>query len=106
MSKKHHKSNDFKVEEQLDQAVQDIQFNEDTVEVVEPPSEPAYGIVFDCENLNIRKAPNIEAEVVCRVAVGTELMIDESESTDEWYRVYTNAGLDGYSMKKFITLKQ
>lgn len=106
MSKKHYKSNDFKVEEQLDQVVQNIQVNEDIVEVVEPAPEPVYGIVFDCENLNIRKAPNIKAEVVCRVAVGTELMIDESESTDEWYRVYTNAGLDGYSMKKFVTLKQ
>lgn len=70
------------------------------------PAEPIDGIVSGCKKLNVRVVPSLTGDVVCVVAEGTSLMIDESESTNEWYRVYTEAGAEGYCMKKFVTIKQ
>ena len=80
------------------------------VEVVEPevtqePEEETtglIGVVTECTKLNVRKAPNTDAAVVTTLSLGTEVMIDEENSTEEFYKVYTGTGVEGYCMKKFI----
>ena len=62
------------------------------------------GIVTDCVRLNVRKNPDLNAEILCEVNCQTDLMIDEKESTDTFYKVYTAAGIEGFCMKDFITL--
>lgn len=62
------------------------------------------GIVTDCVRLNVRKNPDLNAEILCEVNCQTYLMIDEKESTDIFYKVYTAAGIEGFCMKDFITL--
>lgn len=72
--------------------------------VPDPIEETKHGVVTDCVRLNVRKEPNIKAEVVCEITAATDIVVDEMESTDEFYKIYTSAGVEGYCMKKFITL--
>ncbi|MDD2285623.1 MAG: SH3 domain-containing protein [Paludibacter sp.] len=63
------------------------------------------GIVTGCKKLNIREKPTVEAPVVCEIVCRTELMIDEKESTEEFYKVCTAAGIEGFCMRKFIAIQ-
>jgi uncharacterized protein YgiM (DUF1202 family) len=71
----------------------------------EPPVEPIEGFVSGCKKLNIREEATLEGKILCEVSEGTTLMIDENESTDAWYRVYTETGVEGYCMKIFVTIE-
>jgi len=64
------------------------------------------GFVTNCKKLNIREEPRIDATVVCEVDYLTELMIDKNESTEEFYKVFTAAGIEGFCMKNFITIQK
>ena len=74
-------------------------------EVEETKPEPKIGIVTDCIKLNVRKNPDPNAEIVCEVSAATDLMIDEEQSTDTFYKVFTAAGVEGYCMKRFVAIK-
>jgi uncharacterized protein YgiM (DUF1202 family) len=63
------------------------------------------GLVANCKKLNVREKPTVEAPVVCEIVCQTEVMIDEKESTEEFYKVYTAAGIEGFCMKKFIAIQ-
>lgn len=63
------------------------------------------GVVVDCAKLNVREAPQLDAEVVCTINRETEVMIYEQESTDEFYKVCLASGIEGFCMKKFICLR-
>jgi len=77
----------------------------DQTEVEPAPVKPIDGIVSGCKRLNIRKEPSRVADVICEVSEGTTLMVVQSESTDDWFKVYTEAGVEGYCMKNFVTIK-
>ena len=65
-------------------------------------------VVANCKKLNVRDAADKDANVICVVAEGTELTVDVDNSTEEFYKVYTQAGeilVEGYCMKNFISLK-
>ena len=80
------------------------------IEAVEPAIEPAIetapapkiGRVFGCTSLNVRKAPKTNAMVICTINCHAEVEIDELESTDDFYKICTASGIEGYCMKKFI----
>lgn len=57
-----------------------------------------------CELLNMRCAPNSNADVVTVLSKKTNVSVNLSESTDEWYKVDALNGNIGYCMKKFITV--
>lgn len=84
-------------------AVETVENNIEEVEETKP--EPKIGIVTDCIKLNVRKNPNPNAEIICEVSAATDLMIDEEQSTDTFYKVFTAAGVEGYCMKRFVTSK-
>lgn len=69
------------------------------------PGEPVIGKVCDCKKLNIRKEPDGESEVLDVISNGSEIMIDESESTADFYKVYAESGVEGFCMKKYITVQ-
>lgn len=87
--------------------------NNDEVENEEENEEGNSGaitpaVVANCTKLNVRDAADKDANVVCVIAEGTELTVDVDNSTEEFYKVYTQAGeilVEGYCMKKFINLK-
>ncbi len=63
------------------------------------------GLVEGCKRLNVRKEPQVDAQIVCEIDNQTEVMIDEAESTDDFYKVYTETGIEGFCMKKFIVVQ-
>ena len=63
------------------------------------------GLVSNCKKLNVRERPTVHAPVVCEIVCQTELMVDEKESTEEFYKVCTAAGIEGFCMKKFIAIQ-
>ena len=73
--------------------------------IVEEP-KPVFGVVSDCAKLNIRKSPSPNGNVICTVNENTKLMIILEESTTEWYKVCNSAGLNGFCMKKYVTVEE
>lgn len=63
------------------------------------------GTVVDCPRLRVRAAANTNAEVLCEIMVGSKVLITEKESTNEFYKVCTEAGVEGYCMKQFIGIE-
>ena len=60
------------------------------------------GVVCNCEKLNIRKYASKDSEVLTIVDAGTELLIDSSKSTANFYKVCTASGIEGYCMEEFV----
>ena len=81
---------------QIDASVQELK-------IVEPVKE-VKGVVINCARLNVRKDPEPKAEILCTVDANHELMIDEADSTEDFYKVYTAAGIEGYCVKYFIAI--
>lgn len=111
MSKKHHNYTDYSKPQQqapVAEPVVEISVVEEPVveEVSAAPSEPepVYGVVSECAKLNIRKEPNKDAAIVTVLDIATEVLVDESKSTEDFYKIVTGAGVEGYCMKKFIVL--
>lgn len=73
--------------------------------IVEEP-KPVFGVVSGCAKLNIRKSPSPNGNVICTVNENTKLMIILDESTAEWYKVCNSAGLNGFCMKKYVTVEE
>lgn len=86
-------------------------FNTETSDPVEPIPEETeavseiIGVVTGCENLRVRKGPDASAEISCTIPAGTKVMIDSEESTSDFYAICTEAGIEGYCMKKFINVE-
>lgn len=77
---------------------------EEVVEVKEEKKPEITGVVI-CEKLNVREVPN--GAKICEIGKDTVVVIDESESTHDWYavRTCTNPVVEGFCMKKFISIK-
>lgn len=90
---------------QIDEPVQEVKIVEPVkeVDVIEPVKE-VKGVVINCARLNVRKEPEPKAEVLCTVDANCELMVDEANSTEDFYKVYTAAGIEGYCVKYFIAI--
>ena len=88
------------VEEEAEQAqdiVEESQKIEEAVQTV--------GFVDNCECLRVRKESNVDSEELCIISKLSEVVIDLDNSTDYFYKVKTSEGVEGYCMKKFITVK-
>ena len=72
-----------------------------------PKKESKVGTVSNCVKLNLRKLPLVDsdgANIITELLAGAAVVIDEDESTPNFYKVTTEAGLEGYCMKRFIKL--
>jgi len=65
---------------------------------------PCQGFVTDCVNLNVREEPSLDAHIVGTISGSTNLMVYEEESTDDFYKICTTSGVEGFCMKRYITL--
>ena len=80
---------------------------EETVKTEEPVKPAVTGIVYDCVKLNLRSEPKRDERnenVISALIAGISVTINEELSTDEFYKVTTETGLEGYCMKHFIKL--
>lgn len=94
-----------------EETVEDVNVEQEEIyeEPVEEPevqvSKKVKGIVR-CIRLNIRKEPNLDSTKIGCLKTGDELILDLSGSTDRWYKVSTDSGLNGYCVKEFIEFEQ
>lgn len=76
---------------------------EQEAKVEKAPKAPKFksyvGTVVDCANLNFRKAPNLNAEIITTIPVGTAVTVLAEENG--WLK-YEVDGVEGYSMKDHI----
>lgn len=61
--------------------------------------------VTNCLRLHVLAEPNVNAEVVCKLRYLTEVMIDLDSSTEDFYKIYTAIGAEGFCQKDLVTLK-
>lgn len=61
--------------------------------------------IVNCIRLHIHAEPNLESEIVCKVRYLTEVEIDLEESTEDFYKIYTAIGAEGYCEKDLLTIK-
>lgn len=85
------------------QTVKNEELNIETV-VEETPVVEKHGVVTDCVRLNVREAPNIESNVVCEIDCSSDMIVYEEESTEDFYKVCTATGVEGFCMKKYIMI--
>lgn len=106
---KHSKKNQNEVEELESEAVEvtedpitDVETEE--VEVQQPVESKTYdtGTVINCGKLRVRSEPRFGDNVICELDCGTKVMIDKSESTFDYYKIYTETGIEGYCQKPYI----
>lgn len=72
------------------------------VEPVVEPENRKFGKVSNCKKLNIRKLPSRDSEIISELVEGSEIMIDDNESTALFYKICTEHGIEGFCMKQFI----
>lgn len=81
-----------------------------------PKEEPklSSGTVTNCERLNVRKHPAVDAEVVNIIDKGDEVTVDTSQSTAKFYKIrmtkkrerpLADEVIDGFCMKEFIKVE-
>ena len=61
--------------------------------------------VVNCLRLHVHVEPSIDSEVVCKLRYLTEVMIDTDNSTDEFYKICTAMGAEGFCQKDLLTIK-
>lgn len=79
----------------------EVELVQETVETITLP-KIASGVVANCAKLNVREEPSVDAEVVCVLDVMSEIKIDVNKSDNEWLKIYTANGVEGYCMRKFV----
>ena len=88
------------VEAEAEQAQEIVEESQEVEETV-----PTVGFVDNCECLRVRKESNVDSEELCIINKLSKVVIDLDNSTDYFYKVTTSEGVEGYCMKKFITIK-
>lgn len=63
------------------------------------------GNVTGCTKLNVRQEPVADGAIIGTLPVSTEVMIDEAESTEDFYKICTASGMEGYCIKEYITVQ-
>ena len=62
------------------------------------------GKVSGFENLYVRKEASKDSEPVGIVTDKDDILIDVTNSTDDFYKVITSNGLEGYCVKEFVKI--
>lgn len=88
--------------EQVETPIDETPIETEPVESAKP--EPIEGTV-GCEKLNVRSDATFDSEPVGIINRDSKVFIYEDESTEEFYKVCTATGLEGYCMKKFISVQ-
>lgn len=74
--------------------------------VIEEKVTVYIGKIRDCDKLNVREEPTIDSKVVCKLDKLSEVQIDKSNSTRDFYKILTSTGVNGYCMKKYMSIKK
>ena len=72
--------------------------------IVDEPLEKI-GVVSDCEKLNVRVAPRLDADVLTIIDKNTEVVLCEKQPKKDWHRVRIKNGIEGFCMKQYISVQ-
>lgn len=61
--------------------------------------------VANCLRLHIHSEPSTDSEIVCKVRYLTEVVIDLDKSTEDFYKICTAIGAEGFCQKELVTIK-
>lgn len=61
--------------------------------------------VVNCLRLHIHEKPDLTSDIICKLRYLTEVEVDLEESTDEFYKVYSAIGAEGFCEKYLITIR-
>lgn len=61
--------------------------------------------IANCLRLHIHSEPNLESEIICKVRYLTELAVELENSTEDFYKVCTATGAEGFCQKEYVTIK-
>lgn len=90
------------IEAEVEQAQENV---EEMPQNIEETVQPTVGFVDGCKCLRVREESNVDSKELCIINKLSEVVIDLDNSTDYFYKVKTSEGVEGYCMKKFITIK-
>ena len=108
-----HNQVEEKTEKIVNEAVEETVDQEPTEETVEEAveQEPAVeeeksviGIVTGCKRLRVRADATTDAIVITEIDEDSVVVIDMDNSTDDFYKVHTETGAEGWCMRKFIEI--
>lgn len=101
MSKKNERKEDLDLNENIDTTtyVDELYNIEDNS--VDSFSET--GTVIGCEKLRVRPTPDTDQEEISLIDNGSIVKISLEDSTEEFYKIKTDDGIEGYCMKSFIS---
>lgn len=81
---------------------------EESTAIPEQPAEktPVFGVVSNCAKLNIRSTPEggDSNNVIGTVDVSVTIEVDLDSSTEDFFKIRTLQGLEGFCMKNYVTL--
>ena len=89
-------------EKEIFETVEEEIVVENTTKSVEPST--VLGVVTECVKLRVRSTPEIADNVLAEIILASEVLVDLKESTDEFYKITTEAGVEGYCMKQYINI--
>ena len=97
-----------------EQAVKEKVANESQQNISDPESDvnatandetsELIGYVTECVKLNVREAASKDSNVLCEIILNSKVIIDKENSTDDFYKVTTETGVEGYCMKQYINV--
>ena len=59
--------------------------------------------VADCQKLNVRKGPSLEAEVITSIEKDKNVLVDRDVPMEnDFVKVILSSGIEGYCMAKYI----
>ena len=106
--------------EQVEETINEVEkstneIKETKEEVIEEVTEPdiivpiiennkVIGKIIEFEKLYVRKEASKDSEPVGIVTDKDDLSIDVASSTDDFYKVITSNGLEGYCVKEFVKI--
>lgn len=85
-----------------EETVQEV--HDEIIKEIVTPVTTKTGVV-NCEKLNVREKASIKSGVLCVINKNEEITIHRTENeSEDFYRVSTSSGIEGYCMKKFISI--
>lgn len=79
--------------------------NEEQIDTQDEVEETVLGIINNCTKLYIREESSKESKPLGILEEGTEIIIDLDNSTEDFYKITTYNGIEGYCVKDYVKIK-
>lgn len=63
-----------------------------------------HAMIVNCLLVAVRKEPKVDAELVCELPSSTNLVVEDQSTSGKFYKICTPSGIEGYCLKKFISI--